>query len=546
MKKNAAIYARVSSVKQKEGETIQSQISILHEFANKIGYIVPNGWVYTDEGFSGSILQRPALDSLREISREGIVDAIIVYSPDRLARKYAYQLLLEIEFQKQGIELIFFNTPKANTPEEQLSTHFKAIFAEYERVQIIERCRRGRLYRAKQGNASVISNAPFGYDYIKKSGTSPGHYVINKDSQTVKQIFSCYIQEHISISKICSMLELEGILSPKGYKKWYSSTIRDILKNEAYIGTAHYGKSEPYEGIKGRIYHTAKGEKRTKPISATKPRPKELWIPIKVPQIISESDFEQVQIEIDKNIKTATRNTRIPSILQGLLYCGYCGRPYYKKNRLSKKTYYYCSTRLTGGDCRGASICQENLDIIIWNHIIELLKDPVLIEEEIKRRESENKDTQKITSRQKELNKELVRISKAKDKLLDAYQDGECITLEQLKERIKVLDSKQKVLLSEKDSCEQLVANNKKMVNLKNNLKRFQAQLERSNELTITEKQNVLRLLVSNIIITEEQVEVKHCIPCYETNLNQKSPLCSDGFASDSCATCAFVRINLL
>src|SRR6476619_3191972 len=107
MRKNAAIYERVSSLKQKEGENVQSQISALVNYADKNDYSIPNGWIFKDEGITGSILHRPALESMREIVQEGLVDAVLVYSPDRLSRKYAYQLLLEIEFQKQGVELIF-------------------------------------------------------------------------------------------------------------------------------------------------------------------------------------------------------------------------------------------------------------------------------------------------------------------------------------------------------------------------------------------------------------------------------------------------------
>jgi site-specific DNA recombinase len=101
---------------------------------------------------------------------EGDVNAVLVYSPDRLSRKYAHQLILEMEFQKTGTELIFFNTPRAKIAEEQLSLHFKSIFAEYERAQITERCSRGRLYRAKQGNISTLPHAPYGYVYNRKVG----------------------------------------------------------------------------------------------------------------------------------------------------------------------------------------------------------------------------------------------------------------------------------------------------------------------------------------------------------------------------------------
>src|SRR5437660_1413583 len=143
MKKLAAIYARVSSLKQKEGETVQSQLSTLLTMAERQNFTIPEGWIFKDEGFSGSNLRRPSLEELRALIHEGDVNAVLVYSPDRLSRKYAHQLLLEMEFEKCATELIFFNTPRAANAEEQLSLHFKSIFAEYERAQIAERCRRG-------------------------------------------------------------------------------------------------------------------------------------------------------------------------------------------------------------------------------------------------------------------------------------------------------------------------------------------------------------------------------------------------------------------
>src|SRR5262245_11656806 len=393
MRRNAAIYTRVSSLKQKEGENIQSQVAALVEYAAKQGYEIPNGWIFKDEGFSGSTLQRPGLDSLREIIHEGCVDAVLAYSPDRLSRKYAYQLLLEIEFQKQGVELHFLNTPTARNPEEQLSLHFKSIFAEYERAQIIERCRRGRHHRARQGSVTVIPRPPLGYDYLSRSSTALPQYVVNKDAQTVKKIFLYYVEKHFSIAKVCRELEVEGILTPKGNRKWSTATVRDILKNEAYIGTAYFGKTQPSNGVEDRIYRTAKGEKRSMTISAKQERPRELWIPIKVPQIISENDFEVAQNKLSENRKTSSRNTRKPSILQGLLVCGHCGGSYYKKVRSGKYSYYSCGRRLNGYGCNAPSIKQNEVDSMVWSHIINLLKEPSLIEAEMERRAQEDPRT---------------------------------------------------------------------------------------------------------------------------------------------------------
>jgi site-specific DNA recombinase len=534
MKKNAAIYARVSSQKQKEGENIQSQISALIDYANKNNYSIPNGWIFKDEGISGSTLHRPALESMREIIHEGLVDDVLVYSPDRLSRKYAYQLLLEIEFQKQGVELIFINTPKAKNPEDQLSLHFKSIFAEYERAQITERCRRGRNFRAKQGSVSVIPTAPMGYDYISKSATSLPQYVINKDARVVKRIFSYYVENHISISRICQELENEGIASPKGRKKWCTSTVRDILKNEAYIGTAYFGKTQPSEGVEGRIYRTTKGEKKVQSTFATKQRPKELWIPIPVPQIISEPDFEIAQNKLIENKEKASRNTHKPSILQGLLVCGYCRGSYYKKVRSSKYTYYVCGKKIRGGDCCGLSVKQKDLDDIVWEHVISLLKEPHLIEAEILRRTQENDSIKKNELAMKDIDIQVVRILKARNKILDAFQDGETLTLDELKQRLQGLDLKHKSLLREKKSLENLKDQEGKIENMKKHIESLRLQIEDSQNLSISDKQNVLRLLVDEIIITGNQIDIRHCIPCHDKIRSKFSPLCSDGYDGPS------------
>jgi site-specific DNA recombinase len=533
MKRNAVIYARVSSIKQKEGENVQSQIAALGDYAQKNDYAIPSGWIFADEGISGSILQRPALDSLRELVQEGFVDTVLVYSPDRLSRKYAHQLLLEMEFQKQGAELVFLNTPKTKNPEEQLSLHFKSIFAEYEQAQIVERCRRGRVHRAKQGSVSVIATAPLGYDYISKTATSQPQYVINKDAQTVKKIFSYYTDKHISISKICRELEKEGILTPRGRKKWCTTTVRDILKNEAYIGTAYFGKTQVSDGVEGRIYRTPKGEKRSRAVSASKQCPRELWIPIRVPQIISESDFEVAQSKLSENIKTSSRNTKEPSILQGLLVCGHCGGSYYKKVRSRKYAYYVCGRHIRGEGCSAPSIRQKALDDIAWEHVTSLLKDPRMLETEMLRRAQEP-DYAKTKLAIKDLDKELIRISKARDKLLDAYQEGETLTLKELKKRLQGLNMKYKAVTKERQSLDTLKNQENKIENMRRNIESLRLQIEDSKKLSVVSKQNVLRLLVDEIIITDNNIDIRHCIPCHDTNSATFSPLCSDGYLSPS------------
>ena len=167
--KTAAIYARVSSDKQKEERTIASQTAGLIAFAQSNGYGVPPAWVFEDEGYSGASLVRPGLEKIRDLAAEGQIEAVLVHSPDRLSRKYAYQVLLIEEFSRSGVETVFLKSPRAETPEDQLLLQFQGMIAEYERAQILERSRRGKRHAARQGKVSVLSGAPYGYRYVRKS-----------------------------------------------------------------------------------------------------------------------------------------------------------------------------------------------------------------------------------------------------------------------------------------------------------------------------------------------------------------------------------------
>src|SRR4051794_1522112 len=178
MTRPAAIYARVSSDRQKENHTISSQLAALVEYADNHGYLVPPEWRFQDEGYSGATLLRPGLEALRDLAAAGHIEVVIVHSPDRLSRKYAYQVLLAEELSRCGVELVFLKAPSGATPEDQLLVQFQGMIAEYERAQIAERSRRGKRHRAQQGSINALSGAPYGYRYMKKCDTAAAYYEV--------------------------------------------------------------------------------------------------------------------------------------------------------------------------------------------------------------------------------------------------------------------------------------------------------------------------------------------------------------------------------
>jgi site-specific DNA recombinase len=127
MNKAAAIYARVSSDRQKEQHTIVSQTAALIDYAQANGYTVPPEWIFQDEGYSGAVLVRPGLEGLRDLAAEGQISAVLVYSPDRLSRKYAYQVLLAEELARCGVELVFLKSPAGTSTVDAISGHDRRI-----------------------------------------------------------------------------------------------------------------------------------------------------------------------------------------------------------------------------------------------------------------------------------------------------------------------------------------------------------------------------------------------------------------------------------
>src|SRR5882672_5771788 len=212
MKKTAAIYARVSSERQKEEGTIASQTALLLEHAKVHELSVPPEWIFEDEGYSGAMLARPGLERLRDLAAEGEIEVELIYAPDRLSRKYAYQVLLLEEFSRHGVEAIFLKSAAAETPEERLMLQFQGMIAEYERAQIAERTRRGKRYRAKAGCVNVLCGAPYGYRYIKKSDHSQAYYaVFESEAEVVRNVFAWYTKEGWSIGAIARHLNGQQI-----------------------------------------------------------------------------------------------------------------------------------------------------------------------------------------------------------------------------------------------------------------------------------------------------------------------------------------------
>ena len=228
---SVAIYARVSSARQKKDQTIGSQTAALRAHAAQNRLEVPAGWVFEDEGHSGATLIRPALEALRDLAAQGLVDVVLCYSPDRLARKFAYQALLIEEFARAGTKVEFVNGPRGDSPEDQLLIQFQGMFAEYEKAQLMERYRRGKAYRARSGSVNVLGGAPFGYRYIRKTPEAGARYeIIEHEAVLVAEMFRRYADGAATIADLARWLTSQGVATRTGKHRWDRPVIWGMLR----------------------------------------------------------------------------------------------------------------------------------------------------------------------------------------------------------------------------------------------------------------------------------------------------------------------------
>ena len=517
----AAIYARVSSEQQREENTIASQTASLIEFAKSHDLEVPKEWVFEDEGYSGATLERPGLERVRDLAAEGQIQVVLAYSPDRLSRKYAYQILVIEEFARHGVETVFVKSPQGDSAEDQLLVQFQGMIAEYERAQILERSRRGKRHRAQAGEVSVMSGAPYGYRYIRKTDEVPAAYVVDEaEAGVVRRVYEMYTVEGLSIGEITRRLNTEGVPARKA-SRWERSVVWGVLRNPAYRGVACFGKTSI--SARTRVMRPQRRRGTTTPsTTAGHQRPREEWIEIPVPALVTEENFARAQELLYQNKIRSRRRTIAPSVVQGLVSCAKCG---YALSRTSTQTsarkihYYKCigsdSWRKLGGPVcdNGRFIRQELLDQIVWTEVIRLLEEPALIHQELDRRLAAARTSDPTAKREQSLQRELTHVGKGIERLLTAYQEG-LLSLEQLRERMPALRHRQQTLSAELQAIADRTNDRAAFLRLAETLTAFLARLRSAAEtLSVIERQKIVRLLVKDVLVGEDTITIRHSIP---------------------------------
>lgn len=520
-----AIYARVSSEQQAEAGTIVSQIGALQERLEQDGFMVAEELTFIDEGYSGASLIRPGLERLRDVVAMQGIDRLYLCDPDRLARKYAYQVLLMDEFQRAGVEVVLLNRQIGDSPEDDLLLQVQGMIAEYERAKILERSRRGKRHAARSGDVSVLGGAPYGYHYVtKQEGGGRARYeIVLDEARVVDQIFAWIGQERVTISEVCRRLQKAGERTRTGKTTWDRTTVLDLLRNPAYKGQAAYGKTK--EGPMRLKLRPQRGDpaipKRPK---STRKTPVEEWIYIPVPALVSEALFDAVQHQLDENRQRARQRKRGASyLLQGLVVCAQCGYSYYGKpvsNKAAKgKPWRYAYYRCIGTDgyrfggervCDNHQVRTDTLDQAVWEEVCQLLGDTDRLQQEYQRRldapTTGNADLKTVES-------QLAKVRRSIARLIDSYTDGYIEKsefeprIQRLRQRIADLENKAHSLADEANRQAQLRLVITRLEDFAGKVKDGLAAADWN------QKRELIRTMVQRIEIGKEDVNVVFRIP---------------------------------
>ncbi|HPM00154.1 MAG TPA: recombinase family protein [Bacillota bacterium] len=500
----ALVYLRVSTEEQAErGYSIQVQRDEGLKKAVELGCSPENIYIFNDEGVSGAFLERPqlmaALDMVK--NRENNISYFICYDSSRLSRNAAHQLIIVDEIKKSGAKLIFLKNNYQDNAEGRFQLTVMAAVDEYERARLRLRTEMGK--RAKAGQHMLTHNPGiYGYDFDQKSDTLS----INEDhAKRLKQIFALLIEEHKSPAEIAGELNASGVPSPR-MKQWSRVTVRRMLSNPSYLGTLYIRRYDTRECYLNKF--KKKGEK-----IKVKERPRDEWIPVKIPQIIDKDTWEKAQDILKESSRSRVKGFREDFILTPLLKCGMCSsimnsKAAAKGNSLYR--YYICPGKykgVKGKNCNAALVKADDAEKAIWEQVYKSIYDFAKNEA----------DMEKLIEGY---------ISETGNNIENILREKEKAILE--KERIITMF--QKGYIKEDEMCRKLKANEKSLIGLNEAAagrnEKDAAFIERLkkdcreksfpyiirdvlNRLDSKDKRYIIRLLISEIIISGNTVIIK-------------------------------------
>ena len=506
------IYARVSTEAQEAKGTVASQLAALRERALAEGDEVIEE--FCDDGYSGARLDRPALDALRDAAAAGAIEGLWCLSPDRLARVYALQVVILDELARRGVLVRFVDTPDLDDPQARLLTQIQGVVSEYERAKIAERNRRGKLYRARVGEV-LGWKVPYGYRRVPRTAERGPHLVIHEqEAAVVASAFEDYVSGRYSIRQLTKALGQSGHPSPSGQSHWNQPTVSRMLRNEAYVG-------------RFLVNRTMQVPDAARPgVTRQAPRPREEWVTIACPAIVSEDLFEAAgRVSRDNSNWSPRRSEPGTWLLRRLVSCGTC-HVHLVAHRARRRAggfirYYSCPNHDAlraagaGGYCPEHRVRADELDAFVFEQVHAALLEPSVLAagEAALVSRSPAHDDELLDAQLARLERRGETANGERRRLADLYQAG-LLELEELTRRATELDARRRRLETERiallEQREALLKHNELRRRIAGFADRVAAALP---QLDFEQRQQLLRTVVEDVAVQGWQVEIRLRMP---------------------------------
>lgn len=490
-----AIYARVSTEEQLKGYSIEGQIEDCQRLIGTNEFLE-----YKDEGYTGEIINRPALMRLQNDIERGIITKVVCYDPDRLSRKLLIQLLIKEQFEKFKVELQFVRAEYRDDAEGQMQFQIRGAFSEYDKAKIKHNTMTGRFRKAKKG--LVVKNGNlYGYRYDKKEST----YIIEeKEAEIIRMIFNYYTDpsNHFKgINGIALHLTEMKIPTKKGGSVWHRQVVRQILLNSAYAGLYIQNRWDTV----GNYVKKQAGEK----VEYGRMRPEEEWITSGIPAIISIQQFEYAQRLLEQGRRRHTSYGKHNYLLSGLVRCGRCGCTMTGRKAMShgKDFFIYeCRKNYAGAKTKGCGkqISENKLNKKVWENVLYMLNNPDKL--------NEHEEAAEVNYIQEEINhleQEIEKAKKGRKRLfqLVSLSEDDDIDLEEIKEQIRDLQLKEKELtIKYNQLTNEIKAEQSKKPNETAKSMLFDLFInKKEDEFSFEEKQNFIRIALKEVILVNSE-----------------------------------------
>ena len=454
--------------------------------------------VYKDEGWSGSLLARPALDQLRDHARQGRFQIVLINDVDRLARDVSHLGIVKRDLESCGIQVVFRKLPGEQSPTHNLMVNILGSFAEFERELIADRTRRGRRHKVEVRKQHVGALPPYGFKYIPKLNSTGelGHLEILPDeAAVVRRMYNWVDQDGLSIHKVTIRLNDIGVRPKKGGKQWQKSSVRRILRSEVYSGVWYYNKHLHCEPI-----HASPHRYRKSLRTSLRLRAKAEWIPVPLSEdlrIVDRSIWNRVQQQIDRNVALSARNTKHFYLLRGMLRCGGC-KGAYVGDPGHGSFGYRCVNR-----CKKYPGIRENsLDNTVWNAVKQCLDDPTLVRTGTAGIFRYYKNQTEVEVEQDR--RALEQVQAEETRMVQAYRLG-VITAGQLGIELKGLKARKSLINRDEPKQPTLIG----MEAVRHSLHDYRQTIsKRLDTLTKNQQREILQHLLDEVIYEGEQVRM--------------------------------------